>query len=182
MDVLPEPAAFPVFIGPYNSCCMKKHNPTIKTPLPIFSNWVKGFEDLIEIQFPSEFIVLFLCADFSEIEGSKMIEVAKQLILKGVHYVCCWGKECEFAHDCFDEANVYLEIDDGFKRHVMSTWHSNESIDEALWFSIFNAIPEDEYLSKCSTYAVGVGEFISSNILIGLCNNIEDLNERIINT
>lgn len=161
---------------------MKKHHSKIETPLPIYSHWTEEIENIKEIQFPTECVVLFLCADFSKIPGSDLVDIAKFLMLKGVHYICCWGKECEKGHDCFDEANVILQVDENFERHVMSTWHSDESLDEALWFCIFNATPDDEFWEKCSTFIVGVGQAIASNKMSELLDDIESLNERVINT
>ncbi len=161
---------------------MKKHIPTIETPLPIYSHWVDEVGKINEIKFPTECVALFLSAYFSKISGSGLVDIAKVAILKGIHYICCWGNECEKAHDCFDEANVILQVDEGFERHVFSTWHANETIDEALWFCIFNATPEDEYWPKCSTLVLGIGKHVSPNLLPKLCDNIEELNERVINT
>ncbi len=124
---------------------MKHHLTASKTPLPIYTEWVADIKATLEIEFPTEYVVLFWAADFRLIAGSEIVDLAKSLLFKGIHYVCCWGPECEKAHDCFDEAKVILEIDNGFERHVMTTWHSDESLDEALWFCIYNATPEDEF-------------------------------------
>ena len=161
---------------------MKKHHPSIDTPLPIYSHWIDEIENLNKIQFPSECVVLLLCADFSKASGQLLVDIANQLILKGVHYICCWGDECEKGHDCFDEANVILQIDDGFERLVMSTWHSNETLDEALWFCIFNAKPEDKFWDKCSTLVVSVGDHVPINAIPDLLDDIKSLDERIISS
>jgi hypothetical protein len=161
---------------------MKKHHSRIETPLPVYSDWIEKIEDLEGIQFPSQCVVLFLAADFTQISGADLVDLAKSLILKGVHYICCWGEESEFGHDCFEQANVILQVDDGFERHVMSTWHADESLEEALWFCIFNAAPDDEYWKICSTLAVGIGQSIGSNQLKELLDDIDSLNERIVNT
>jgi hypothetical protein len=161
---------------------MKKHTPTIQTPLPIYSHWIDELGKINEIQFPTECVALFLSADFSIVSGSKLVNIARVLISKGTHYICCWGNDCEKAHDCFDEANVILQVDKGFERHDFSTWHAKETIDEALWFCIFCATPEDQFWPKCSTLVLGVGEHFSQSLLPALCDNVEALNERVINS
>ncbi len=123
-----------------------------------------------------------MAADFSEISGAELVELAKLQIAKGVHYICCWGPNCEIGHDCFDEANVILQINENFERHVMSTWHANESLEEALWFCIFNAIPDDEFLEICSTFIVGIGKAVTPEVLQSLLDDIHGLNKTIINT
>ncbi len=161
---------------------MKKHNSEIETPLPIYSDWIEKIKKLDEIEFPSERVVLFLAADFSKISSMKLVELAKLQIAKGVHYVCCWGPDCEVAHDCFDEANIILQLDENFERNVMSTWHANESLEEALWFCIFNAKPEDEFLETYSTFVVGIGETATRKALESLLDDIYGLNEMITNS
>lgn len=161
---------------------MKKHHSKIETPLPIYSDWIEKIDKLNEIEFPSEGVVLFLAADFSEISGSELVELAMLQISKGVHYICCWGSNCELGHDCFDQANVKLQIDKNFERHVMSTWHADESLEEALWFCIFNATPDDAFWETCSTLIVGVGNAVTANALQALLDDIDGLNEIIVNT
>ena len=52
-----------------------------------------------------------------------------------------WGTECSSWDDSVDWANIealdYLEIPDD--KFVMTTWHANEPLSEALWFAKYNA-------------------------------------------
>lgn len=59
-------------------------------------------------------------------------------------YVCAWGPGCERVHDIVDE-----ERDGGSEdnRVLMTTWHANESLADALWFVLTCAIPDDCYLA-----------------------------------
>jgi hypothetical protein len=71
-----------------------------------------------------------------------MVDFATALIRSGARYVCCWGPDCERLHDCFDEAEGALsgwDASDG--SHVMTTWHDDEPLEEALWFALNAAIP-----------------------------------------
>nr|WP_010546126.1 hypothetical protein [Sphingomonas elodea] len=52
-------------------------------------------------------------------------------------YFIAWGTDCEAWHDSIDCANLekfdYGEIPD--ERFILTTWHDNEPLSEALWFA-----------------------------------------------
>jgi hypothetical protein len=56
---------------------------------------------------------------------------------KRMLYVVAWGVECEEWHDTVDWTNIeefeFGEIPDD--RFVMTTWHTDEPLSEALWFA-----------------------------------------------
>jgi hypothetical protein len=65
--------------------------------------------------------------------------VCDWLVRSGCRYALAWGQECEIWHDSVDRANLtrfdFAEIpDDEF---VMTTWHDDEPLSEAFWFSQF---------------------------------------------
>ncbi|WP_334184471.1 DUF7684 family protein [Novosphingobium sp.] len=64
-------------------------------------------------------------------------EVASWLVDRGCLYFIAWGVACEDWHDAVDwtvlEAFDFGEIPDD--RFVMTTWHSKETLPEALWFA-----------------------------------------------
>jgi hypothetical protein len=63
--------------------------------------------------------------------------IAAWIVKSGCLYVVAWGVACEAWHDSVDWAVLevfnYGDIpDDHF---VMTTWHNNEALSEALWFA-----------------------------------------------
>lgn len=51
-------------------------------------------------------------------------------------YAVAWGDECSAWDDSVDESARALHGDDlDDDEFVMTTWHENESIDEAFWFA-----------------------------------------------
>jgi len=64
-------------------------------------------------------------------------EVCSWLIESGCLYFIAWGVACEAWHDTVDwtvlEAFDFGEIPDD--RFVMTTWHDNEPLSDALWFA-----------------------------------------------
>lgn len=63
--------------------------------------------------------------------------VTDWLVQSGCLYAVTWGRDCEKWHDSVDGANLrefdYGDIPDD--RFVMTTWHENEPLEEALWFA-----------------------------------------------
>lgn len=135
---------------------MKFHESNAATLYPLYSTSIEGIGELIDLGSPSRYFVLLLAADFSNIDKDLLFDAAKRLIDKGLAYVCTWGPGCEMAHHVFDMANVLWEEENGSEYHVMSTWHHDESLEEALWFCIFNATVDDEYWDNCSTVSVAI--------------------------
>jgi hypothetical protein len=63
--------------------------------------------------------------------------VAEWLVKSGCLYVVAWGTECEKWHDtvdyCLLEEFDYGDIPDD--RFIMTTWHADEPLSEAMWFA-----------------------------------------------
>jgi len=121
----------------------------------------QDFEALQEFtSWPTGNFVLMLLADFREWPGGAFVDWAAQVIGAGAVYVCCWGPGCRRAEDCFDEADVYLEETAGRELPViMTTSHSDEPIEEALWFAANSTWPDEAYAANChSLVAVAVSD------------------------
>jgi hypothetical protein len=61
---------------------------------------------------------------------------AAEAVASGCGFVCTWGEGCQRVHDLFDEAAISAG------RFVMSSWHAEESLAEALYVTLVNSIPE----------------------------------------
>jgi hypothetical protein len=63
--------------------------------------------------------------------------IAESLVKAECLYVLAWGHNCSAWHDAVDLANVrawnYAEIPDS--HFVMTTWHSDEPLEEVFWFA-----------------------------------------------
>lgn len=79
------------------------------------------------------------------------------MVNRGTVYICAWGAECERFDTIFDLVAVNLEIEEGRDLPLMTTWHNDESLDEALWFALNVAYPDEKYADSCgSVLAVSV--------------------------
>lgn len=135
---------------------MKSHGTKAIRERPIFSEFVEDFAALEHIAPPSAHTVLLIVADASDVSVETISRVAKWLLASGLIYVCAWGPDCERVHDIFDETYV----GDGTivpSFTFMSSWHSDEPLEEALWFFLQCASTLGAEMESASYLAVTVG-------------------------
>jgi hypothetical protein len=102
------------------------------------------------IEEPRRYFVLFLALDATDVPEGVIRGFAEKLAAQGVGYVCAWGPECSWVHDIFDFA-LYVDNEklhreqDEHDATVMTSWHADEGLDEALYFAVFNAYPDEHY-------------------------------------
>jgi hypothetical protein len=90
-----------------------------------------------------------LALDGSQVSDLEIQTFASALIQAGCSYFCCWGPDCERVHDLIDSANLALAPDGPWAE---TTWHDNEPLSEAIWFSFNSARPDPAY--EDTTHAV----------------------------
>lgn len=72
----------------------------------------------------------------------------------GLAYLCAWGPDCERVHDIFDEEDLARGLERGTHDVIMTTWHNDESLEEALWFFVHSASPADGYVHGCADWVI----------------------------
>jgi hypothetical protein len=78
-------------------------------------------------------------------------EFAVAALSRGMVYFSAWGRNCDRFHDIVDEVMVEDEL--GKRRFVgpaandgvITTWHKDESLEEALDFFTTSAVPTDGF-------------------------------------
>lgn len=106
---------------------------------------------------PGAHFVVFLAMDARPVREAAILRLAGALLEQGAAYVCTWGPDCERVHDLFDVA-VGERFPDEDAALVMTTWHADDDLDQALWFAMFSACPDDEFIETCgSLVAIVVG-------------------------
>ena len=106
----------------------------------LFSLALPDFQSLPDsVSLPSRHFIAFLAADSTGIDASALSEFSRRLLQAGCTYFCVWGADCERVHDIFDGECVDVEPVN------MTTWHSKDSLDDALWFFVYSAFPDDGY-------------------------------------
>ncbi len=112
-----------------------------------------------EIGPVSKYFGLLLALDTTGRAVSPIFDVATQLLANGLAYLCAWGPDCERLHDIFDEAILGRELDGNASPEtsngtVMTTWHSNESLKEVLWYFVHSAFATEGYERECKDWVI----------------------------
>jgi hypothetical protein len=92
---------------------------------------------------------MFLAWDAASIATDVISTLAAHMHDRGLAYLCAWGPGCERVHDIFDEVEVELMEARPADSVIMTTWHSAEPIEEALWFFVNNSFPDPAYEETC---------------------------------
>jgi hypothetical protein len=117
-----------------------------------------------DVSIPTKRFRLFVAADTKTTSVDAVSAFTHTALEKGMVYFCGWGPDCERFHDIVDE--VILEDDLGARRFVspdgsafvMTTWHANDSLDEALDFFARFAHPPGGFESGSDYWlAISVG-------------------------
>ena len=121
------------------------HDSSTNRSLHVLS--VPSASDIPTLHLSSDFIIALLVWDSVGSTEEELLAVGKSLIESGVVYACCWGPGCEAAHDAIDHADRGSDRPDDAV--LMTTWHDNEPLSEALWFFLNTAIPTEPYVEGC---------------------------------
>jgi hypothetical protein len=94
---------------------------------------------------------VFLVCNAEGRDDKTIIEFAEGILEKGAVFFSFWGTDCERVHDLFDEAIVQNDPDETDTSVRLTTWHTGESLDEALWSFLNVSFPADDYQEQCHT-------------------------------
>jgi len=116
---------------------------------------VYGINDLDQlpgiIESPSRYFVAMLIWDAATVDATAITKLARKLIDSGCAYVCCWGDDCERVHDLFDSEWISNGFDPASDDTIMTTWHTNDSLDDFIHYSLAHTQPTDKYQPECRT-------------------------------
>ncbi len=103
---------------------------------------------------PSRHFVCLLACDTTQQTDDQLRTVATRLLNLGIAYLCTWGPDCERVHDVFDLVVVQQQSQQEREYAIMTTWHSHESLDQALWYALEVAYPDEMYAPSCRATVV----------------------------
>jgi hypothetical protein len=103
----------------------------------------------------------FICLvawDATGVSAQRIGVFARKLLDSGAVYVCAWGPDCKRVHDIIDEEEVGPNPPEEVDRLVMTTWHDDEPLTEAIWFALNSSCPDEGYLEGSdSVLGVAIG-------------------------
>jgi hypothetical protein len=73
----------------------------------------------------------------------------KQLIKYGCIYFDIWGPDCEKQHDLVDEILEQIYPNSNEDDVILTSWHSDESLNDALWTFLCANYPANKYWNDC---------------------------------
>jgi hypothetical protein len=102
--------------------------------------------------------ICFLAWDSQDVDVDKITEVATKVLNAGAVYVCTWGRGCKRVHDIIDQLGWGANPSEPVDRVIMTTWHDEDTLAEAIWFVLRCTLPEADYQTGCnSTLAISIG-------------------------
>lgn len=113
------------------------------------------------LHLPSPHFAALLVADTASLNVETLSNFCRKLIDSGCAYFSAWGPGCERIHDVFDELHVITTLDNPTASTLMTTWHSDQSLDETLDFFLSHTLPDPAYSTTCNTsLLLPVAEFV----------------------
>jgi hypothetical protein len=107
-----------------------------------------------ELDLPSERFCLLVAGDARGEAPEAIATIASQALAAGCVYACMWGPGCELVHDTFDAK--FNELEHSAGPVVMTTWHEDESLEQAFTFLMRDALPSDPWIASCRASLVAV--------------------------
>jgi hypothetical protein len=137
----------------------------------LYSLTLPNFGELpVGLELPTQHFAAFVACDATSVDSSVLEALARSLLKSGCVYFCSWGPNCEKVHDCFD-SECYAKFP-----VIMTTWHDEESLDEALWFFVSDTHPDEAYYSTCGCgVAISIGNTAWSEHIRARLDDIDGL-------
>jgi hypothetical protein len=111
----------------------------------------------------------FTCFCAMDARNTPANEIGKfcvSLLQLGCAYLCAWGQDCGRVHDIMDEEIVGDNPPKSDWGDVMTTWHSEESIEDALYFFLNCTVPNETYApdgcDRAVIISVGSGDWAAT--------------------
>jgi len=97
---------------------------------------------------------LLVAMNAKGVPDDSILEGAKKLVSGGLACLCAWGPDCERVHDLFDDAALEVGAALSGDDTIMTTWHSDESLEEALRFFVEDAFVTSGFEGTCKDWII----------------------------
>lgn len=123
----------------------------------LFSVDINSLADYpLEVNLPGQFFILLNAGNAANWSDQKIADFDQKTLNQGAVHFCAWGADCERVHDTLDETIIMHWVDSGltFEKTIITTWHSDEDLGDALWFALQVAVPSAAYDPECNSVLV----------------------------
>ena len=114
-----------------------------------------------DLQVPSKYFRLFVAANATNVPTEQISRFVEESHRKGMVYFCTWGPDCERVHDIADEVLADQKIFGPLlftpithNDTVMTTWHDDDTLEDALESFVSNSCPTESYVKESDMWLV----------------------------
>ena len=122
--------------------------------------------DISNIRVKTPYVCLVYSAQ-KDISKEDMERISDWLVSTGCRYAVCAGEKCSEWHDAVDSA--YISSDPNYSppesRFIMTSWHTNETLEEIIWFWLMCTDYDDNMFENYLLLVVGEQEGLVEKIL-----------------
>ena len=98
----------------------------------------------------------FIAWDSEDTPKDEISDFVTPLFMSGCVYFCLWGSGCKRMHDIIDE--IHESIGSHDDSVIMTTWHDDEPIEDAIFFFLNSTCEDEKYESTTnSSLAIVIG-------------------------
>lgn len=124
----------------------------------LFSLDASTAEAVASAPLPAGHFACLLVWDARGASVDTISSVVEPLLRAGASYVVCWGPDCERVHDIIDEIASHPNFGAPPDSCIMTTWHPDVPLGEALWFFLSCSTPDEHYAdSTRAALAISIG-------------------------
>lgn len=110
------------------------------------------------LQLTTPRFVCLVAWDARSASVDQISKFAQHLLSQGAVYICTWGPNCKLVHDIVDDERLGPDSSPDISGVVMTTWHTDDSLAEAIRFAMVDAWPDELKAEGCgSVLGVVVG-------------------------
>lgn len=106
--------------------------------------------ELPRFSFETPYFLCLIGGDFTKVPPGDLVPLISELLAGGACYFVCWGTGCESAHGLIDDILIGDERFSSEETVIMTTSHTDESIEDALFHLLCAAHPSEAYLDQAS--------------------------------
>ena len=138
-----------------------------------FLDLVKSSDMPAQFALSSPHFACFLAWDAREASVEEIDGVLRPLLTSGVAHLCTWGADCKRVHDIADKIFHRLVSPEGAV--VMTTWHDEETLAEAVEFFLNRSFPHEYYEDTLrSGIAISIGSPPATIAIAGMVSNPDE--------